>query len=76
VVLVGVDEVHAAFLDESRIRGHNWFRVPEIREARIFPWCSLALTKFMRLSLMKAAYADITGSAYGKSLKPALDRQL
>ena len=36
VELVGVGELHAAFLTESRTREHDWSRVQEIRVTRAF----------------------------------------
>ena len=40
---IGVDELHAAFLNESRTRGTLWDRIQEIRvSARFWQMCDSA----------------------------------
>src|ERR1700722_9961459 len=52
VKLVGVEELHAAFLNESRTRGTLWDRVQEIRVSARFwtMWDSTALDRHLSRS--------------------------
>src|SRR6204780_5621757 len=59
VKFVGVDELHAAFLNESRTRGCCWCRVQEIRVSRSFfarcerPPLSPSDSRFIRCTYSK-----------------------
>ncbi len=62
VGLGGVNEVHAAFLEESRTRGPNWCTAVGNPGGPGFPVGLGGSTKFMRLSLKKAAHVAPTGA--------------
>jgi hypothetical protein len=59
VELGGFAEFHAAFHDESRIRGPCIRPLAGNPGPPDFLWSLVALPNFMRLSMMKAAYAAL-----------------